>query len=326
MKKRLGFYGAGEHAWRSHALPGLQTGLFDITAIYDPSAKSAERFQRAIGMAVDVCATSEELVAHPEVDAIMITSPDAFHPKQLAFVVDAGIPVFCEKPMAVTPEGMEIVDRALIQAARNNVLVTTCHPRLENENAPYAWIRHHLGNLQRQYGVLVHVGLDFSYHEPEGDWKQSRSLLLDHWGHEISYLLELIGARAFTATRLVDGPYRYVVAGGFNEGPTFFCMGTRMLEAGHYPETITLRFAKGELVLHTLNGKTVFYDHEKLKVDVGIAVKLSYDDCFVGLMKRFARELESGRSVFSPSDLRLINGSAVTLATGHAELHHFRAN
>jgi predicted dehydrogenase len=320
----LGFLGTGNHAWRSHAIPALQTGEFSLAALFDPSEKSIAKFRQKVGQHVPGYGREEDLINDPNIDAIVIASIDEAHPDQLARVVRARKPVFCEKPLAISREGLVIVNRALIEAETNKVLVTTCHPRNEAENAPYGWVRANLGNLQRKYGALEHVGLDFTYHATDNPWKkEERSLLLDHWGHEIGYMMKLLGWQPFTAIRVADGPDRYAVAGSLSERVTFFCSGSRKLATDHYPETITLRFEGGTETVFTLSGRTTFYDHETLEIGQGMASRLSYDDVFLGVMKRFAREIKAGKSAFTFPQLKLIAGSGVKLATGPAELHNF---
>jgi len=321
---RLGFLGAGSHAGRSHGLPGIQTGEFSVVAVFDPKAESVQKFRQKLGQNVPDYGTAAAVVNHPEVDAIVIASIDDAHPGQLALAVDAGKPVFCEKPLAVTQEGLVIVHRALVAAERNNVLVTTCHPRNEVENGPYTWVRNVLGNYEGRYGALEHIELNFTYQATETQWKkEGRSLLLDHWGHEVGFMMKLFSLQPFMAMQLADSPDHYAVAGRLNEGVTFFCSGSRRLTTEHYPETITLRFARGTVTVYTLTGKTVFYDHETLEVTFGMATPLSYDETFTGVMKRFARELKTGRSAFSFPELRLIAESGVRLASAVPGPHHF---
>jgi myo-inositol 2-dehydrogenase / D-chiro-inositol 1-dehydrogenase len=47
----------------------------------------------------------EELASAKGVDVILITTPPYFHPQHLAAVVSAGKHVYCEKPVAVDPQG-----------------------------------------------------------------------------------------------------------------------------------------------------------------------------------------------------------------------------
>lgn len=324
MVIRLGFLGTGNHAWRSHAIPALQTGEFSLAGLFDPSERSIATFRQKVGQNVPGYGREEDLLRDPDIDAIVIASIDEAHPAQLARVVRARKPVFCEKPLATTQDGLVVVERALVEAETNKVLVTTCHPRNELENAPYGWACANLGNLQRKYGALEHVGLDFTYHATENPWKkEGRSLLLDHWGHEIGYLMKLLGWQPFTAIRLANSPDRYAVAGTLHDGVTFFCSGSRKLETNHFPETITLRFEGGTETVFTLSGRTTFYDHETLELGRGMASPLNYDDVFLGVMKRFAREIKARKSTFSFSQLRVLSGSGVRLATGPAVLHNF---
>jgi predicted dehydrogenase len=54
---------------------------------------------------------AEEMMASPEVDAVVIATPPYFHPQHLAAAVNAGKHVYCEKPVAVdVPGAMQVIE------------------------------------------------------------------------------------------------------------------------------------------------------------------------------------------------------------------------
>ncbi|NND33659.1 MAG: Gfo/Idh/MocA family oxidoreductase [Saprospiraceae bacterium] len=48
-----------------------------------------------------------EMLTNPELDAIVIASPSAFHPAQIETCVNAGLHIFCEKPIAIDQQGVD---------------------------------------------------------------------------------------------------------------------------------------------------------------------------------------------------------------------------
>ncbi len=54
-----------------------------------------------------------EMIKNDELDAVVITSPSAFHTKQIADALDAGLHVFCEKPLGTTVEECKIAEVAV---------------------------------------------------------------------------------------------------------------------------------------------------------------------------------------------------------------------
>jgi myo-inositol 2-dehydrogenase/D-chiro-inositol 1-dehydrogenase len=58
----------------------------------------------------------EELVARPDVEAVVVASPAVVHAEQIALVARAGKPIFSEKPLAETVTKAEAAARAVIEA------------------------------------------------------------------------------------------------------------------------------------------------------------------------------------------------------------------
>ncbi|GCB52193.1 Gfo/Idh/MocA family protein [Streptomyces sp. NL15-2K] len=102
MTVRIGVIGAGmigqDHIRRlTEVVAGAQ-----VTAVTDlDQARAAEVAARVGATALP---TGADLIASPEVDAVLVTSWGPTHAEHVLNAIAAGKPVFCEKPLATTAE------------------------------------------------------------------------------------------------------------------------------------------------------------------------------------------------------------------------------
>jgi predicted dehydrogenase len=110
-KPRLGFLGVG---WigRHRMEAMLATGCIEVGAIADPSP---EMRMDAIALAPEAATVDgiDELLTQ-DLDGLVIASPSALHAEQAIRALDAGIAVFCQKPLGRTSGEVE----AVVEAAR----------------------------------------------------------------------------------------------------------------------------------------------------------------------------------------------------------------
>lgn len=110
---RLGFLGVG---WigRHRMQAMLETGLAEAVALADPSP---DMVAAAESLAPDarVVADLDALLAQG-LDGVVIATPSALHAEQAIRALDAGVAVFCQKPLGRTAAEVE----AVIEAARAN--------------------------------------------------------------------------------------------------------------------------------------------------------------------------------------------------------------
>lgn len=96
MTVRIGVVGTGaigrDHARRINKV----LGGAKIVALSDVNRASAEAVKNDIAPDAVVFATGEELIASPDVDAVLVTSWGATHEQYVLAAIEAGKPCFCE--------------------------------------------------------------------------------------------------------------------------------------------------------------------------------------------------------------------------------------
>lgn len=109
-KPRLGFVGLG---WiGQHRLEALlREGAGEVAAFVDPSPQVQERM-RELAPGATALSSLEDLL-ELGLDGAVIATPSAMHAGQALALLDRGVAVFCQKPLARTaPETRAIVDAA----------------------------------------------------------------------------------------------------------------------------------------------------------------------------------------------------------------------
>ncbi len=112
-RPRLGFLGVGWIGF--HRLKSLrESNLVEIAAVADPAREHCERVRNLVPEAVQVDGLDGLLGLG--LDGMVIATPSARHAEQACAALAAGLPVFCQKPLALTGSAT----RRVIAAARNS--------------------------------------------------------------------------------------------------------------------------------------------------------------------------------------------------------------
>ena len=77
------------------------SGLGEVTAVWDPSTRGRSDARRMLGAEIRLTDSLTELLGSG-VEAVLVLSPDHTHHDVAVAALHAGIPVFCEKPLATT--------------------------------------------------------------------------------------------------------------------------------------------------------------------------------------------------------------------------------
>jgi len=116
---RIGLVGAGGIA-REHLKSILAIEDIKVVAIADPVTESAEALAAQAG--ATAYADYHNLIG--KVDAAWICTPTFLHPEQTISLAEAGIHVFCEKPIALD---LESADQMIAAATRGGVQLMIGH-------------------------------------------------------------------------------------------------------------------------------------------------------------------------------------------------------
>ncbi len=73
----------------------------ELTAVADPSPENRERFAATYGYS-RAFADARDLIAAAAVDALFVCTPTAFHAEVVRAAAQAGLHLFCEKPLAMS--------------------------------------------------------------------------------------------------------------------------------------------------------------------------------------------------------------------------------
>jgi predicted dehydrogenase len=192
MTVRVGFLGGGFIAHYHGKM--LHTSGVDaqITLVHDPDPAKAEGFAQASG--ATITDSEDELLS--SVDAVYVCTWTAEHPRLVAEVAARGLPVFCEKPLAV---GLQPA-RAMVADVRR-AGVTNQVGLVLRDSPAFGYLRHLIG--QPESGrVMSVVFRDDQYIPIQGQYgstwradptKAGSGTLLEHSIHDLDILEWLLG-------------------------------------------------------------------------------------------------------------------------------------
>ncbi|OYN85213.1 oxidoreductase [Parenemella sanctibonifatiensis] len=164
-----------------------------VVAVADPGPAAQQRGQELFGADIAV-GDSVSTVIGAGVDAAIVTSPDDAHCEQVVALLEAGIAVFCDKPMAITTAEADLI---LTTAHRTGSKLYVGHNmrhmpviRLMKEiidsgrigEVKAVWVRH-----------LIGEGGDRFFRDWHADRRRVNSLLLQKGSHDLDIIHWLAG-------------------------------------------------------------------------------------------------------------------------------------
>ena len=112
--KKIGLMGCGMIADCGHLPAILATEGLEAWAVYDPDPQRAYGLQRKFGIPHGY--TVSDMFFESGLDAVVVTSPAPFHRQNVEEAARHGLPVLCEKPLAMTDSDAESMIQTMADA------------------------------------------------------------------------------------------------------------------------------------------------------------------------------------------------------------------
>jgi len=192
---KIGVIGSGGRGWLANNAHKPGEGS-RIVACCDIKEDVLKRNRDKYGESIFTTNNAEKLL-EKNLDAVMICAPDHYHEEYALMAINAGIPIFLEKPMAITTEGC---DRILLSAKEKNVRVFVGH------NMRYMTIIQKMkaliddGAIGEVRGIwcrhFISYGGDAYFRDWHSESKNTTSMLLQKGAHDIDVMHWLTGANS----------------------------------------------------------------------------------------------------------------------------------
>ncbi|MDZ4199786.1 MAG: Gfo/Idh/MocA family oxidoreductase [Kiritimatiellia bacterium] len=113
----VGVSGLGRSGWDIHvkAIRGLSE-TFRVSAVFDPIAERGQQAKTELGAKVH--SSFESLIGDPEIELVVVASPNRFHATQAQAALRAGKHVLCEKPFGLTLADVDTMIRESKRAGK----------------------------------------------------------------------------------------------------------------------------------------------------------------------------------------------------------------
>ncbi len=188
---KLALIGLGGQTIGDHlpAISNLASGRVTISSIVEANPQRLERYKQEL--AVPGFSTVEEMLEHAVPDVAIVAVPHAAYPDIMRKLLEAGVSVLKEKPMAVSlEEGRQIV--AMTEDSHGQVVIA-CQKRFRQSTQLFEQIREQIGTIR-----FVQANYLIANHTRYGSWRGRRSIagggcLLDMGYHLIDLLVWYFG-------------------------------------------------------------------------------------------------------------------------------------
>ena len=187
QKLRVGIIGAGRIGRVHAATLAFRLPNAVPAAITDLNAEAARGVAEACGIE-RVAASAEEILASPDIQAVLICSSTGTHADLVVRAAQAGKHIFCEKPIDL---GLEKIDRALEAVAKAGVKLQVGFNRRFDAN--FARVRRAVASGEIGTPHLLHIISRDPAPPPISYVKQSGGIFLDMTIHDFDMARFLLG-------------------------------------------------------------------------------------------------------------------------------------
>jgi len=321
MTLNLALIGTGGIVRNGHAVALAAAPSVQLWSVLSRDLARAESFAREFGAGAPKPAHDrlESLLADPELDGVIIATPDKLHSAQALAAARAGKHILLEKPMATDLEEA----RALLdQCQRRQVTLGLCyHLRWHSGHRVVV-----AGAHQGEFGELKHVRAMWSYRAPDAANWRAGSRLGRWWSlaavgtHCLDLARwtltpacgEITEFRALTSKAHWQGPHdeSALLTGRFQSGATMEICSSVLFEA---PPRFEIYGTKGYAICQGTLGREGGGQIWTHRGDVQFRV----ENPFVGLVEDFARAVKEGRQPAVSGDEALRNLEFLLKADPH---------
>ncbi|WP_158738049.1 Gfo/Idh/MocA family protein [Alteribacillus sp. YIM 98480] len=195
MTLRIGVIGTGmigqDHIYR---ITNTLTGA-EIVAVTDVNQEQAKEVVEREKLNAKVYDNGQDLIHSDEVDAIIVTSWGPTHEEFVLAAIDAGKPVFCEKPLATTAEGCKrIIDAEM---AHGKQLVQVGFMRRFDQG--YRALKKVLDKEEIGHPLMLHC----AHRNPEAPGFSGDMAITDSLVHEIDVLRWLLDGDDYVSAQIL---------------------------------------------------------------------------------------------------------------------------
>lgn len=164
-----------------------------VVALADPDESVYGRFREKVGAEAFVTDDARRLTDQ-NLDAVFVLSPDDLHEEHACLFLEAGIPVYLEKPMAITIEGCDRILQTAM-ATRTKLYLGHNMRHFQVVRKMKEWIdKGMIGQVKTAWcRHFVSYGGDAYFCDWHAERKRSTGLLLQKGAHDIDVLHWLCG-------------------------------------------------------------------------------------------------------------------------------------
>ena len=130
---RFGIIGTGARGSKAHIPALMANPQIQLLAACDIMEKHLQQGLTKIGKPVVAYSDYQKLLANPDIDAVMIATPNCVHKEVVLAALQAGKHVMCEKPMAVSFDECKAVQSAIAASSKTVLFCMQLRYSLEYE-------------------------------------------------------------------------------------------------------------------------------------------------------------------------------------------------